>query len=61
MKAQLRVEIEAVNANVVRVYDAVIGQRENEANDTAHEKFGKRLDGHEVRLVALEKSGLPPS
>jgi hypothetical protein len=53
---ELRVEIEAVNENVNRVYDAVIAQREkNEANVAEHERLGKRLENHEVRILALER------
>jgi hypothetical protein len=53
---ELRVEIEAVNENVNRVYDAVIAQREkNEANVTEHDAFGKRLENHEIRILALER------
>jgi hypothetical protein len=56
VKAELRAEIEAVNANVNRVYDAVIAQREkNEANVTEHGTFGKRLENHEIRILALER------
>jgi chromosome segregation ATPase len=55
VKTELRVEIEAVNANVNRVYDAVIAQREkNEANVAEHDTFGKRFENHEVRILAVE-------
>jgi len=61
-KTQLLIEIEAVNVNVTRVYDAIITQQaKNEANDKAHEGFVKRLEDHDVRLLVLEKPRLPPS
>ena len=61
-RTQLLIEIEAVNVNVTRVYDAIITQQaKNEANDKAHEGFVKRLEDHDVRLLVLEKPRLPPS
>ena len=55
-KAQLGVKIEAVDENVTRVYDEVIAQRETHAsNDIAHTKFEKRLDDHDLRILALER------
>jgi chromosome segregation ATPase len=58
MKAQLGVKIEAVDAKVVKVYDAVIAMREkSKRNATEHKTFEKRLDNHDVRLLALEKPG----
>lgn len=55
-KAQLRVEIEAVNANVMRVYDAVIAQQKtNATNDDEHRTIERHLDDHEIRIIALER------
>ena len=60
MKAQLGVKIEAVDAKVVKVYDAVIAMREEaKRNATEHRTFTKRLDNHDVRILALEKPGPP--
>jgi hypothetical protein len=54
MKAQLGVKIEAVDANVDLVYDAVIAlQQHVAANATDHERFTATLDNHELRLLAL--------
>lgn len=56
MKAQLGVKIEAVDAKVVKVYDEVIAMREEaKRNTTEHRTFTKRLDNHDVRILALEK------
>jgi hypothetical protein len=55
MKAHLEVKIEAVQADVRLVYDVVIAQQErNKANDRAHRVFTKRLDNHDIRILALE-------
>jgi len=60
LKAQLGARIEAVDANVKLVYDVVIAQTDrNKANDKAHERFEKRLDDHDTRLLALEKPKPP--
>lgn len=57
-RAQLGVKIEAVDAKVVKVYDEVIAMREEaKRNAREHETFTKRLDNHDVRLLALEKPG----
>lgn len=54
-KAQLGVKIEAVDEKVVRVYDAVMALREHhETNLKAHTKVNKRLDDHDIRILALE-------
>lgn len=59
-KAQLGVKIEAVDAKVVKVYDEVIAMREEtKRNATEHRTFTKRLDNHDVRILALEKPGPP--
>ena len=59
-RAQIGVKIEAVETKVVQVYDAVIAMREEtERNATEHKTFTKRLDNHDVRLLALEKPGTP--
>lgn len=59
MKAHLG-KIEAVDAKVVKVYDAVIAMREEaKRNATEHRTFTKRLDNHDVPLLALEKPGTP--
>jgi tetrahydromethanopterin S-methyltransferase subunit G len=56
VKTHLGVKIEALAEDVRRVYDAVIGQQtRNERNDTDHATFARRLDNHDVRLLALEK------
>ena len=55
LKAHLGVKIEALDAKLVQVYDAVIAQRhEAERNASDHESFTRRLDTHDVRLHALE-------
>jgi septal ring factor EnvC (AmiA/AmiB activator) len=55
VKTHLEMKIEAVRAEVHLVYDVVIAQQgRNEANDRAHEGFTKRLEDHEVRILALE-------
>ena len=60
MKAQLGVKIEAVDAKIVRVYDAVIAMGEgSKRNAREHKTFKKRLDNHDVRILALEKPGPP--
>lgn len=54
-KAHLEMKIEAVQADVHLVYDVVIAQQDrNKANDRAHKVFKKRLDNHEIRILALE-------
>jgi hypothetical protein len=56
LKSQLRTEIEAVRSDVTRVYDALIAQAaRNTANDAAHAAFTRRLDQHDLRLLALEQ------
>ena len=59
-RAQLGVKIEALETKVVQVYDVVIAMREDaKRNATDHKTFTKRLDNHDVRLLALEKPGTP--
>jgi glycine cleavage system regulatory protein len=54
-KAQLGVKIEAVEAKVDLVYDAVIALQHLAAvNAGDHERFTARLDNHEIRILALE-------
>ncbi len=56
LKAQLRTEIEAVDARVQLVYEAVTSQQtKGAANDADHATFNRRLDNHDVRLLALER------
>jgi hypothetical protein len=60
MKAHLGIKIEAVDAKVATVYDAVIAMREEaKRNATEHRTFTKRLDDHDVRILALEKPAPP--
>jgi hypothetical protein len=59
-RSQLGVKIEAVDAKVVKVYDEVIAMREEtKRNAREHKRFTKRLDNHDVRLLALENPGSP--
>ena len=56
--SQLGVKIEALEANVVKVYDEVIAMgAESKRNASEHKTFTKRLDNHDVRILALEKPG----
>jgi len=56
--SQLGVKIEALEANVVKVYDEVIAMREeSKRNSSEHKTFTKRLDNHDLRILALEKPG----
>ena len=56
--AQLGVKIEAVETKVTQVYDEVIAMREeSKRNATEHKTFTKRLDNHDVRILAIEKPG----
>jgi hypothetical protein len=53
--AQLVVKIEAVDANVMLVFDAVISLRElADTNTKDHQRFTEHLDNHDVRILALE-------
>ncbi len=57
MKAQLGVKIEAVDANVTLVFDAVMSlQKHAENNAKDHQRFTERLNNHDVRILALESS-----
>jgi chromosome segregation ATPase len=57
-RAQLGVKIEAVDAKVSLVYDVLIAMREeSEQNARDHKRFTKRLNNHDVRILALEKPG----
>ena len=62
VKAQLGTRIEALDTKITLVYDTVIAQTDkNKANDTAHERFEKRLDNHDTRILALEHPKPPTS
>ena len=51
---------EAVETKVTQVYDEVIAMREeSKRNATEHKTFTKRLENHDVRILALEKPGPP--
>lgn len=53
--AQLGVKIEAVDANVMLVFDAVISLRElADTNTKDHQRFTERLDKLDLRILALE-------
>jgi len=55
--AQLGVKIEAVDAKVTLVFDAVISLRQlADTNTRDHQRFTERLDNHDVRILALESS-----
>ena len=55
-KAHLGVKIEAVDAKVGLLYEAVIAQQAAAGiNTSEHEVFHQRLDGHDLRLLALER------
>jgi hypothetical protein len=57
MNAQLGVKIEAVDAKVTLVFDAVISLRRlADTNTNDHERLTERLDDHDVRILALESS-----
>jgi RNA processing factor Prp31 len=59
-RAQLGVKIEAVETKVVQVYDEVIAMREeSQRNAMEHKTVTKRLDNHDVRILALEEPGPP--
>jgi hypothetical protein len=56
-KAQLGVKIEAVDAKVTLVFDAVLSlQKHSDTNVSDHQRFTERLDNHDVRILALEPS-----
>ena len=56
--AQLGVKIEAVETKVTQVSDEVTAMRnETKRNASEHKTFTKRLDNHDLRLLALEKPG----
>jgi glycine cleavage system regulatory protein len=60
-KAQLGVKIEAVDAKVTLVYDAVISlQKQADTNARDHQRFTERLDNHDVRILALESKPARP-
>jgi hypothetical protein len=54
-RAQLGVKIEAVDTRVTQVYDAVIALTSHEKqNRRDHGRFAKKLEEHDLRLLALE-------
>jgi hypothetical protein len=56
-KAQLGVKIEAVDANVTLVFDAVLSlQKLADTNVKDHHRFTERLDNRDIRILALESS-----
>jgi septal ring factor EnvC (AmiA/AmiB activator) len=57
MKAHLGVKIEAVDAKVDLVLEAVMSLAKHaETNAKDHGRFTERLDNHDVRILALESS-----
>jgi hypothetical protein len=59
-RAQLGVKIEAVETKVVQVYDEVIAKRKDATrNATEHKSFTRRLDNHDIRILALERPAPP--
>jgi DNA-binding ferritin-like protein len=56
LKAELRVEIEAVDARVKLVYEAVVaGNAKNATIEAEHATFNQRLGDHDIRILALER------
>jgi predicted transcriptional regulator len=56
LKAQLRTEIETVDARVKLVYEVVVAQTaKNTTIDAEHATLHRRLDNHDVRILALER------
>ena len=54
-KAHLGVKIEAVDAKITLVFDAVISLRTlADTNAKDHQRFTERLDNHDIRILALE-------
>ena len=52
--------LEAVETKVVQVYDEVIAMREeSKRNAREHKTFTKRLENHDVRILALENPPKP--
>ena len=55
IKSELRVEIEAVREDVKRVYDAVLAQQAINKSFLRHQaRLEKRVDSHDLRILALE-------
>ena len=55
LKSELKVEIEALETKVDRVYDEVIGTREEvRAIRSEHATFTQLFDNHEIRIRAFE-------
>jgi hypothetical protein len=60
LKAQLRTEIESVRGDVRLVAEAFGAQTTRlERHERTDKTFKKRLDGHDTRLLALERKSLP--
>ena len=58
VKTQLRTEIESVRGDVRLVAEAVAAQTVHlQRHARAHKGFKKRLDGHDTRILALERRG----
>ena len=56
-ESRLGVKIEAVDAKVTLVFDAVIALRElSDTNTKDHERFNEHLENHDIRILALEPS-----
>ena len=56
LKGQLRTEIETVDARVKLVYEVVVAQTaKNTTIDAEHATLHRRLDNHDVRILALER------
>ncbi len=55
IKSELRVEIEAVREDVKRVYDAGVAQQAINKSFLRHQaRLEKRVDRHDLRILALE-------
>ena len=60
LKAELRTQIEAVDAKVALVLEKVDDLIKRDVrHSVAHARFDQRLDNHELRLLALESDGPP--
>ena len=55
VETNLRVLIEAVDGKVQTAYEAIVALNEHEAaNRNAHRTFEAKIEGHDLRLLALE-------
>ena len=60
VRSQLGVKIEAVDARVTQVYDAVIALgAHGEQNRKDHKRIDEKLEDHDVRILALEHHRRP--